>query len=232
MSIEPPAPPYVGPPKWHGGDGNKPIRRIVLHGTVSPTVKGGARNIADYFKRTATPSSCHYIVDPGETLQLTYDSWIAYHDGVNVHEIGIEMCDPVAGPITRWDDAGHRAMLKRCARLTAELCLAYDVPVKWRGPIALKAGKRGITDHDKISKAFGKSTHWDLGAFRRHRFMSMVRAEVEAITKPHTGPTRVSKAREIGADLLDLLAAVPKSRKKVHAVASDLEVDLSNLPER
>jgi hypothetical protein len=228
----PPAPPYVGPASYKGGSNNKPIRRIVLHGTVSPTERGGARRIAAYFRSDAARGSAHYVVDPGEVVQVVYDSDVAYHDGVNVNSLGVEMCDPVEGPITRWDDRPHRQMLRRCARLTAELALAYDVPVRWVGVKALRAGRQGITDHDKMSKAFRKSTHWDLGAFRRYRFMRLVRAEVDRIKTPERRPTRVTKARALVEDALDLLAAVPAKRKRVHRVSSEIHADLDRLPER
>lgn len=237
----PPSPPYLGPAKFYRKGGNKPIRRIVLHGTTGAgaTTRGYARRIARYFTSTVTvPSSAHYVVDPGETVQVVGDSDVAFHDGLNVHEIGIEFCDPVVGPITRWDRTAARQMMRRGARLTAELCLAYDVPVRWLGVKRLKAEGRdakGITDHGNISEAFRTSNHWDLGAFRVWRFMRMVRAEVKALEaergKP-AGPTRVSRAREQIADAIALLKEAPASRKVVHRVASDLDADLRDLPER
>ena len=50
MTWPPPPPPYLGPPSKSTPGDNKPITRIVLHGTVSPTIVCGARNTAGYFR--------------------------------------------------------------------------------------------------------------------------------------------------------------------------------------
>jgi hypothetical protein len=125
----PPAPPYVGPAHFMGGTGNKPINRVVVHCTVSPCQPGGARNIAAYFRGTTAGGSAHYVVDPTEAVQVVYDSYIAYHAPPNSHSLGVELCDPMTGPDTRWADANHQSMLKRTAVLVAQLCLAYQVPI-------------------------------------------------------------------------------------------------------
>src|SRR5690242_9963958 len=117
-----PAPPYLGPASHHGDDDNKPIRRIVLHSTVSPCVPGGARAIAGYFRSPTAGGSAHYVVDPAEVVQVVYDSTVAYHAPPNQHSLGIEMCDmPDAKSKLRWRDQRHRAMLDRVAHLTAQL---------------------------------------------------------------------------------------------------------------
>jgi hypothetical protein len=173
----PPAPPYAGPAKYHGDDRNKPIRRIVLHSTVSPCVPGGAQNVARYFRTTVVrPSSAHYVVDPLETLQVVYDSTVAYHAPPNEHSLGVEMCDMPTQNLARWDDANHRLMLERTAELVAGLCLAYAVPPYYVDARRLAAGKSGVTTHASVSLAFGETDHWDPGAWPRRRFMRRVRA--------------------------------------------------------
>lgn len=233
-SYPPPSPPYLGPPAKHSGQGNKPINRIVLHGTVSPAVKGDARNIAAYFRSSSAGGSAHYIVDPGEVVQSAYDDVIAWHAPPNGHSIGVEFCDPVGGPngalpVTRWDDAAHRAELKLGARLVAELCLAYNVPPVMLTPAQLRAGKRGLCEHDDVSDAWGQSSHWDLGHFPRRRFARMVRAEVARIKgdaakgdrEDKAAESRVTKAR----DLLE--AALRNKRiaaKRERAIREGLKV--------
>lgn len=227
MTYPAPSPEYVGPAYRKSPGENKPIDRIVLHGTVSPTVAGGARSIARYFKSAQARGSAHYVVDPDETLQTAHDSTICWHAPPNQHSIGIEMCDMVgdkAGrplPLSRWDDKPHRAMLARTARLTAELCLAYDVPVRMVGPRELRNGVKGICDHDDVSDAFGQSSHWDLGNFPRRRFLALVRAEVAEIRGETTtaaverkaAESRVTRAR----DLLEQAAraASPRRRRRI-----------------
>lgn len=189
-TFAPPAPPFVGPARFQGPPSNKPIKRIVLHGTVSPCVPGGARATAKYFRDTVTrPSSAHYIVDPDEVVQLVYDSIVAFHAPPNTGSLGIEMCDPVAAagtnapaPMARWDEPNHHQMLTLAAALVAELCLAYDVPVRMVGPVGLRLGRGGICEHSDVSVAFGQTDHWDLGNFPRKRFLKMVREEVAILT--------------------------------------------------
>lgn len=156
----PPTPPII-PAKYHGADTNLPVHRIVMHGTVSPCEYGGARNIARYFQDPSYVSSCHYIVDPGETIQCVDDWTVAYHAPPNEHSIGVELCDPQAGPDSRWDDANHQAMLDRAAGLVRQLCLAYEVPMVWLMPGDLAAWRHGITDHENVGTTWNQTSHID-----------------------------------------------------------------------
>jgi N-acetylmuramoyl-L-alanine amidase CwlA len=182
--VNPPAPPYLGPASFHGGADNKPIRRIVIHSTVSPCVPGGARAIARYFRSPQARGSAHYVVDPVEAVQVVYDSVVAYHAPPNQHSIGVELCDmPTNTNKLRWKGANHRAMLDRAARLTAQLCVAYGVPMRFRNAAQLRAGRWGVTTHHEVSQAFGQSTHWDPGAWPRRRFMRKVRRYARQLGK-------------------------------------------------
>lgn len=175
----PPKPRYLGPAAHTSPGENKPIHRIVLHSTVSPCQSGGAAATARYFRSSASSGSAHYVVDPTDTVQVVFDSVIAWHAPPNPNSLGIEMCDmPTLLNLLRWVDKNHRDMLKRAALLTAQLCVAYDVPPAFLSIRALKAGKHGITTHNNVSKAFGQSSHWDPGAWPKRLFMRMVRTEV------------------------------------------------------
>lgn len=194
-----PAPPYLGPANKSSAGSNKPVKRIVIHSTVSPCEPGGARNIARYFRSSAAGGSAHYVVDPGEEVQVVYDSVVAWHAPPNPNSLGVEMCD-MPGPVPgdkpgsarwkalkkawRWRKSNQRKMLARAARLTAELCAAYDVPPVFLTPAKLRAGRRGITTHANVSAAWRQSTHWDPGFWPKRRFMRMVRRELRAINNP------------------------------------------------
>lgn len=196
MDYPAPSPRYLGPPdKFSDGD-NKPIKRIVIHSTVSPCVPGGAEDIAAYFRSDAARGSAHYVVDPENTVQAAYDSVICWHAPPNAGSIGIEMCDyPGAVPDIprntakwrtlhkswRWRKENQRKMLRRTAKLTAQLCLAYDIPIRWIGVYQLKLSGRGITSHNNVSKAFAQSSHWDPGWWPRAWFMRMVKEEAKKI---------------------------------------------------
>lgn len=183
-----------GRPAKHSGLGNKPIRRIVIHSAVMPCEPGRAAQLAAWNRDGVGGGSWHYAVGPEVTLQTSFDSYVCWHAPPNSNSIGIEMTDnpgPVPGDkrgtaafkalkrAWRWARKPQREMLKRTARLTAELCLAYDVPVVFRKD----ARKPGITTHAVVSKTFRQSTHWDPGFWPRRVFMNTVRREVRKIRR-------------------------------------------------
>lgn len=193
-----PAPPYVGPPAKYSTGSNRPIKRIVIHSAVMPCEPGRARQLAQMNRAGTGGGSWHYAVDPDETLQCSYDSVICWHAPPNTGSIGIEMADypgpvPTDKPGTarwkalrrswRWARPNQRKMLRRAARLVAELALAEDLPVKYLGAKKLRAGYWGITTHAAVSRAWGQSTHWDPGWWPRRRFMRLVRAHARRLRK-------------------------------------------------
>lgn len=187
LTIAPPEPVYLGPAKFYGGEQRSPFKRIVIHCTVSPTERGGARNVARYFRQTVTrPSSCHYIVDPFEAVQVVGDHTVAFHappnGGLDGGTIGVELCDPQSGPADRWFDELHQRMLRRAARLVARLALAYDVPIEKLGPRDLVGGARGICGHVDVSYAWRQTSHTDPGdAFPWGLFFRLVREHAERL---------------------------------------------------
>lgn len=196
-TFPPPTPTYLGPPAKHSGTGNKPIARIVIHSAVMPCEEGRARQLAQMNRAGTGGGSWHYAVDPGEVVQCSYDSVICWHAPPNPNSIGIEMADwPETLPAPegsarwlklraswRWRKRNQRQMLRRTARLTAELALAYDLPTRFLSARALRAGQHGITTHANVSQAFGQSTHWDPGYWPRPWFMHLVRKHARQIRK-------------------------------------------------
>lgn len=192
-----PTPPYAGPPAKHSGTGNKPITRVVIHSAVMPCEPGRARQLAEMNRAGSGGGSWHYAVDPAETIQCSYDSVVCWHAPPNRGSLGIEMADwpeqlpaPEGSPrwlklraAWRWRKADQRKMLRRTARLAAELALAYDLPTRFLSPRDLRAGRRGITTHANVSKAFGESTHWDPGYWPRYWFMQLVRQHARKLRK-------------------------------------------------
>jgi hypothetical protein len=196
--VPPPSPTYIGPPRNHGGSGNKPVHRVVIHSAVWKCEEGAARAIARYFAQTDRDASAHYCTDPSETIQSAWDDIVCYAAPPNEHTIHIEMAD-WPGPVPdeepgsarwkalrrswRWAKPSQRRMLDRTAYLTARLCLAYDVPVRYRTAKQLRAGgyhgsdlsARGWTTHRQVSKAWGQTVHWDPGWWPRRWFDRRVR---------------------------------------------------------
>lgn len=181
----PPSPPFIAA-RWHGG---KQIpKAIVVHATVTPCKAGEAKAVAEFFAHNEAQTSAHYVVDPERVFQCVGDHTIAYHCGYNAGSLGVELCDPQSGPGTRWENAGHDAMLTRGARLVAQLCLAYGIAAKRPTVADLKAhGPHGIYGHNDSRLAFDHTTHTDPGpaspwqAFldRVHDRIAVVQARAE-----------------------------------------------------
>lgn len=234
--MDAPSPTYLGPPdKFSSGD-NKPIKRIVLHGTVSPCGRGQARATAEYFRSPNAGGSAHYVVDPFEAVQSAWDSVICWHAPPNSNSIGIELTDMVGGSggplsIERWDEGAHKLMLTRAARLTAQLCLAYGVPAKMIGPGKLKSGAKGVCEHDDVSDAWHQSTHWDLGNFPRRRFERLLRAAVAELKgDPSAARRERAKADNNVTRARDLIENAIRNAKP--ARKRRLQTALTSLPER
>lgn len=165
------------PAKHHGGSQDS-WDRVVIHGTVSGTLCGGARDIARYFQDPTYVSSAHYVVDPCEVIQCVWDHTIAYHAPPNRGSIGVELCDPVDAPGDRWQDADHQTMLALAAEVTRKRCAQKDVPLVKRNGRELHAGKRGICGHDDVRDAWGQTDHRDPGPdFPWEQFIAFVRGE-------------------------------------------------------
>jgi hypothetical protein len=185
MNYPAPNPKYAGPPKFHGAANNDPITRVVIHGTVSRCVPGGAIAVARYFRDLVIrPSSAHYVCDPLFTRQVTWDSVVAYHAPPNQHSIGIELCDIQGGSPRRWRGPNHRLMLNRGALVTAKLCAAYGIPPIRLTVTELKEGKHGICGHVDVSNAFHQTDHTDPGPdFPWGYFMDLVNKHYRRITR-------------------------------------------------
>lgn len=233
--MKPPSPPYRGPAANHGGHGNKPVHRLVIHGTVTPCAPGWAEKVARMFRTTTRPASCHYVIDPDTEVQVVWDSVIAYHAPPNSHSLGFELCDTVTGPASRWRDRNHRAMLRRAAPLVAQAALAYDVPIRRVGGRKLRAGARGICGHSDVRDAWGQTTHWDPGpSFPWRTFMRLVRDAAADLEAPHRKPrnTRVRRARVHLAEGLDLLDAAVKGGRTgwVRKARNSIRTAMKGLP--
>lgn len=209
MAYTPPALPYFGP-VFHTTKGNNlPIIRIVIHGTVGADAKG-AQGTAKYFQTAASGGSAQYITDSDEAIQCARDSVICWHAPPNPNSLGIEMCCSLSNRGKgHWARADHIAMMHVTAKLTAQKCLQYDVPIRKLTVAQVKAGERGICSHDAVSKAFRQSDHWDPGEyFPWVAFIAMVRAEANIINgQVGDQPMAASEVKAI----LDALAAYESS---------------------
>lgn len=203
MSYPPPAPPVVGGhPANHSGTDNHPPTRVVIHSAVVPCEPGRARQLAAWNRDGTTGGSWHYATDPAETIQCSWDSYVCHAAPPNPRSLHIEMADtPTRRPTERarrralrkgwrWAGRNHRRMLHRTARLTAGLCLAYDLPLTWLTADELRKGRAGITSHANVTAAWHQSTHWDPGWWPRAWFMRLVRRYAAELEAEHAAEVR------------------------------------------
>ena len=199
----PPSPLFI---KARHFGGRQTPKAIVMHGTVSSDNRGTARNIANWWAGPTSPvTSAHYTVDPGEVIQSVGDHSVAFHCGSNQDCIGVELCDEQTGPVTRWRDADSQAIIRRAARLVAELCLAYGIEARRPTIAELKAkGKHGIYGHNDSRLAFGNTSHTDPRDFPWDEFLRLVRGEIakiRAAAEPAAPAPRVTNLRVMHASM-------------------------------
>ncbi len=101
---------------------------------------------------------------PTASIQCVREDDIAWHArGGNASSIGIELAGYAGQRALGWNDDYSRAVVERAARLTAEVCERYGIPMRRLRAADLVAGRRGVTGHADVSAAFRKSDHWDPG---------------------------------------------------------------------
>lgn len=153
---------------------------IVIHDMEYPERPDGAEWCANFFAgRSAPEASAHYNVDNNSVVQSVHDEDIAWHAPPNSHSIGIEHAGYAAQSREQWLDAYSLAELRISAELVAGLCRKHRIPVRWLTPSDLRAGKRGITSHANVSRAFGMTNHHDPGPnFPVSWFLTKVRVKL------------------------------------------------------
>ena len=171
--------PFVESPHVNRTGGRR-IDLIVVH-TMEMDEKGEtAENCAQWFRNPGAKVSAHYCIDANSIVQCVRDQDVAWAaPGANSDGIQIEHAGRAKQSGRDWSDAYSTAMLERSAQLVADLCARYEIPVTWLYAADLVAGKRGITTHDAVSKAFKRGSHWDPGTgFPVERYLSLVRARL------------------------------------------------------
>jgi N-acetyl-anhydromuramyl-L-alanine amidase AmpD len=157
--------------------GGRTVDLVVIHTMEAPEKGTTAESVARYFQTTDRDVSSHYCIDDDSIVQCVREEDVAWcAPGANHNGIHLEHAGYARQTTTEWRDAYTWAMLERSAELTADLCTRYRIPVTWLHPADLLAGKRGITSHSNVSKAFKRSTHWDPGkGFPIEPYLSLVR---------------------------------------------------------
>ena len=161
---------------------SRPIDVVVMHTMEIRERPDAAEICARWFATPVSRVSAHYCVDADSVIQCVREKDIAWHArGGNTNSIGVELAG-FANQTTRdWDDPYSAAVLERAAALVADVCRRRRIPVRWLVAGDLVAGRRGLTGHAEVSRAFGKSDHWDPGdGFPVESFVDRVRVLQQA----------------------------------------------------
>ena len=151
---------------------------VVMHTMEIAERPDAAEAVARWFSRPEVEVSAHYCVDADSVVQCVREEDIAWHArGGNARSIGVELAGRAGQGPDGWADAYSRAVLDRAALLVSDICARHEIPVRWIRAAGLVQGRRGVTGHVEVSRAFHKSDHWDPGpAFPALRFLELVRA--------------------------------------------------------
>ena len=154
------------------------IKWVILHDEEAAT----ARSAAAWFQNPDSAGSAHLCVDDHECYRTLSDSVIPWAaPGANTNGLHIEMAGFAAWK--KWQWLKHKRMLDRSADRVARWCVKYDIPPRFLNPGELAAGRKGISTHANVTKAFGGS-HTDPGLFfPRRRFMRKVRRRVAELKR-------------------------------------------------
>jgi N-acetyl-anhydromuramyl-L-alanine amidase AmpD len=201
---------------------SRKIDIIVIHTMENDEKPDGAENVARWFAGTTAPrASAHYCIDNNSIVQCVRDQDVAWHaPGANHNGLGFEHAGRASQADSLWNDAYSKAELGLSATLAARKCKQYNIPAVWLDIADVKAGKRGITSHNNVSKAFGLSSHWDPGPnFPAGRYVARVQ---QILTPPKVRFelwALVRKGDKWVPALLDKSEAVPLDRAAVRATA-------------
>lgn len=178
------------------------IDLIVVHDIECPETTHAAEAVAAWFAgRDAPRASAHYCVDLDSIVQCVRDQDVAWHaPGVNSISIGIEHAGYARQTRPEWLDAFSLGMLLRSAELSAGLCIRYNIPIRRVDSDGLLNRARGLCGHIDVTKAFGRSTHWDPGPnFPWELYLQMVTgfkamqgAALQAAAAPYAGVAETS----------------------------------------
>jgi N-acetyl-anhydromuramyl-L-alanine amidase AmpD len=178
--------PFIESPHFTPAD-RRAIGVVVIHTMEIAETAGAAEICARWFASPASEVSAHYCVDADSVVQCVREDDIAWHArGGNTNSIGIELAGYAGQKTLGWNDDYSRAVVERAARVTADVCARYGIPIRRIRAADLVAGRRGVTGHADVSAAFHKSDHWDPGPdFPWTRFLRLARSSdvVEGATK-------------------------------------------------
>lgn len=175
--------PFIKSKKFTVGRKGRKVRLIVIHTMETPESTGRAKQVAKWFAGPTSPeASAHYCVDNKDvisTVKETDTAWAVAQYDINQQSISIELAGSASQTALQWKDKYSKDMLALAAKLVAELCDKYKIPVKKLPTSSVKTGS-GIIGHVDVTLAYGiKGGHTDPGKnFPWTDFIKMVESEL------------------------------------------------------
>jgi N-acetyl-anhydromuramyl-L-alanine amidase AmpD len=162
--------------------GGRAVDLVVIHTMEAPEKRTTAEDVARWFQTTHREVSAHYCIDNDSIVQCVREEDVAWcAPGANHNGVHLEHAGYARQTAAQWADAYSQAMLERSSGLAAEVLIRHRIPATWLYPPDLLAGRRGITSHANVSRAFRRSDHTDPGAhFPIEAYVTLVRGHTDA----------------------------------------------------
>lgn len=181
---------WVGYPRSYTPGRNRQIQFVCLHYTAGSEGPTSAENGAAYDKQRTDGTSAHCYVDSNSVVREVPDNDRAHTARHRANEIGLhlEICG-TRQTRAQWLDDVSRATLRNAAKMVAEWCELYDIPVRRLSVAQTRAAyyaapgsrPKGIIEHGDATRAFPEDggDHTDVGPeFPWDVFMPMVNEEM------------------------------------------------------
>lgn len=159
--------PFEQANKYHAGR-NDQIDYLVVHCTAGLENASGksAKAVQDMFAHNTRDASAHITVDQVEILRSVHDwdtAWACVY--FNANGLHVEIVGLPNQTRAQWLDPISRASIHNAAKVLADWCQRYKIPVvKLTVDHLRQGGFRGITDHADCEKAKPSTGHTDPGS--------------------------------------------------------------------
>ena len=174
--------PFIRSKKFTQGRAGHKVRLIVIHTMETPESFGRAKQVANWFAgATAPDASAHYCIDNKDVINTVKEedtAWAVGQYDINQASISIELAGSASQTSSQWKDAYSMAELQLAAKLCAQLCKKYNIPVVKLPALSLKTGT-GLVGHMDVTTAYAiQGGHTDPGKnFPWVDFINMVKKE-------------------------------------------------------
>jgi hypothetical protein len=151
--------------RWFTPTSGRQIDLLVVHSMEIAETATTAEACAAFFARTTVKASAHECVDDNSRVVCVLDKDVAYAaPGANHNGWHLELAGFARQTRAEWlDDYGRRMLTGPAAEAIAEKSQEHNIPLEFVDAAGLRAGRRGVTTHNQVRLAFGKTDHTDPG---------------------------------------------------------------------